>query len=635
MTPALISSALSTEMSLQWMFIGIQFVAVILLSGAMFVLFLGGGKSKKFAQNASNTLAALPDQMQMQQSQQEIRGQRGMDTSPNNPWAQQGQPPPQQWTGWNPQDAEQQAAASPWGQPGIPQSPQTPQTGGFGVGGPSAQQFAPWQQPSQAQPASNTWGGTPNTGSSLPLQQGTNNWGMPASGNNWGGPPDQGGSGALFPQQGMNNWSAPPNQAGTGMLSQQQSANNWGAPPNQGWGAFSNSGGIGTMPPQQMPGFGNGAAGFGPYAPPMQGNMGPMQPEMPGKGKGKKGKRKMFVTLSIVLVALIVLGGGGLYAYRLIKHSHPALTALTTVADISLGNGPPTRFDYQSMDAQRGLLLMSRSGANTVLIFNINSRKVVAEIPNVKDGHGVVSATDVGRIYAAAGSTNEVVVIDETTFKTIARIKVGAGPDGVAYDPVDHEIFVSNETGDSDSVINVLTDKVVATIPLGGDVGNTQYDPTTDTIYVNVETKSVLAAINPKTNQVVARYPLAGCQSNHGMNIDSVNRLMFIACVDNTTLIEINMKNMQIVDHSSIGNGADVLALDQSRHVLYVASESGVVSIFIEKGMTMHKLAEGYIAPHAHTVGVDQTTHLVYLPLENLNNHPVIRIASFTPPSGS
>jgi len=49
----------------------------------------------------------------------------------------------------------------------------------------------------------------------------------------------------------------------------------------------------------------------------------------------------------------------------------------------------------------------------------------------------------------------------------------------------------------------------------------------------------------------------------------------------------------------------------------------------------VHKLAEGYIAPHAHTVSVDQQTHLIYLPLENLNGHPVIRIAQYTPPAGS
>jgi hypothetical protein len=30
--------------------------------------------------------------------------------------------------------------------------------------------------------------------------------------------------------------------------------------------------------------------------------------------------------------------------------------------------------------------------------------------------------------------------------------------------------------------------------------------------------------------------------------------------------------------------------------------------------------------PHAHTVAVDQATHVVYLPLEDVDEHSIIRI---------
>jgi hypothetical protein len=33
--------------------------------------------------------------------------------------------------------------------------------------------------------------------------------------------------------------------------------------------------------------------------------------------------------------------------------------------------------------------------------------------------------------------------------------------------------------------------------------------------------------------------------------------------------------------------------------------------------------------PHAHTVAVDQNTHLVYFPLEDVNGKPVLRIMEF------
>jgi hypothetical protein len=34
--------------------------------------------------------------------------------------------------------------------------------------------------------------------------------------------------------------------------------------------------------------------------------------------------------------------------------------------------------------------------------------------------------------------------------------------------------------------------------------------------------------------------------------------------------------------------------------------------------------------PHAHTVAVDPATHRVYLPLENVNGRPVLRILAPT-----
>jgi hypothetical protein len=33
-----------------------------------------------------------------------------------------------------------------------------------------------------------------------------------------------------------------------------------------------------------------------------------------------------------------------------------------------------------------------------------------------------------------------------------------------------------------------------------------------------------------------------------------------------------------------------------------------------------------YQAPHAHSVAVDPTTHLVYVPLEDVGGRPVLRI---------
>ena len=54
-----------------------------------------------------------------------------------------------------------------------------------------------------------------------------------------------------------------------------------------------------------------------------------------------------------------------------------------------------------------------------------------------------------------------------------------------------------------------------------------------------------------------------------------------------------------------VGDGPDVLAFDKSLRRLYVAAESGVVTVAAERGRRLAKLGQGLLAPNAHTVAVD------------------------------
>ena len=51
--------------------------------------------------------------------------------------------------------------------------------------------------------------------------------------------------------------------------------------------------------------------------------------------------------------------------------------------------------------------------------------------------------------------------------------------------------------------------------------------------------------------------------------------------------------------------------------------ESGNVAVFAERGRALKKLGLAFLAPEAHTVAVDSSTHLVYFPLQD---GPTLRI---------
>lgn len=298
---------------------------------------------------------------------------------------------------------------------------------------------------------------------------------------------------------------------------------------------------------------------------------------------------------------------------------------LATVADAPLTGGT-TRWDYASLDPAAHRLYLAHLGDSLVAVFDTQTQKVVADVPNVSHVHGVLFVPELGQLYASATGTDEVVAIDPATLKITARVPAGDYPDGMAYAPAVHKLYVSDEHGGTDTVIDVRTNTRVATIPLGGEVGNTQYDPVSKHIFANVQTRKQLVEIDPATDKVIGRMDLPGAEGNHGLYIDPATHLAFIACEDNNKLIVVDLINRRPVSTFDVAKDPDVLAFDRGLGWLYVAGESGEVSIFHVQGQSVRPLASGVLGPNAHVVAVDEATHRAYFPLKSLAGKPRLRI---------
>jgi DNA-binding beta-propeller fold protein YncE len=290
---------------------------------------------------------------------------------------------------------------------------------------------------------------------------------------------------------------------------------------------------------------------------------------------------------------------------------------LKTVARVPL-SGAAIRFDYTSLDPSTNELWISHMNASQLLAFDVRTRKIVKTIP-APGVHGVIAVPSLVRIFASATDAHEVMTINAKSGAVLARAPAGAYPDGLAYDPVERHVFISDESGGVETVINARGRRI-ATIALGGDAGNVQYDAGSGRILVDVQTRGDVAIIDPRSNRIVRRLPLQSCASPHGLLVDSSRRLAFIACDANARLLTLDLRTMRVIGNDSVGDTPDVLAFDSSLRRLYVSAESGVVAVFAEHAHSLTKLGQAMLAPHAHTVAVDPRTHLVYFPLESGSN---------------
>jgi len=290
---------------------------------------------------------------------------------------------------------------------------------------------------------------------------------------------------------------------------------------------------------------------------------------------------------------------------------------LHPVARVPL-SGPPVRFDYTSIDPTTHTLWISHMDADQLLAFDVVHRKIVRTIaaPGV---HGVIAVPALHRVYASATNARSMYTIDARTGRVLAKAPAGEYPDGLAYDPVQRHVFVSDESGGIEAVFSAAGHRI-ATIQLGGEAGNVQFDAGTGHVLADVQTRNDIAVIDPKSNRIIRRVHVPSCSNDHGLLVDAPHRIAFVACDGNAKLLTLNLRTMSFTGTFDVGSAPDVLAYDSSKRRLYVSAESGVVAVFAEHPHSLKKLGQAFLATEAHSVAVDPHTHLVYFPLQSGSN---------------
>lgn len=307
-------------------------------------------------------------------------------------------------------------------------------------------------------------------------------------------------------------------------------------------------------------------------------------------------------------------------------------TPLALVADVPLP-GPARRFDYQSFDSTTGRLYISHMRGDRLVVFDTRAGKLVASNEGFPGATGVWAVPELHRVYVSVTGRHEVAVVDDRTLAVVAHVGGVRFPDGIAYAPVEQKVFVSDESGEADVVIDARSNTNTGRVALGGEAGNTHYDAVSHCIVVAVQTKNELVAIDPASERIVARYPTA-CDHPHGFLIDESNRLAFVTCEGDAKLLVVDLRTMRTTATLRTAGDPDVLALDPALGRLYVGCEAGAVSVFEERfadgARRLAPIGE-YRAPHAHSVAVDPVTHRVYVPLQDVNGKPTLRILEARP----
>lgn len=287
--------------------------------------------------------------------------------------------------------------------------------------------------------------------------------------------------------------------------------------------------------------------------------------------------------------------------------------------------GDTSRWDYLSYDSSTHRLYIAHLGASEVVAFDTDQQTVAGVVHDVAGVHGLVVVPELGRLYASA-SKDQVDVIDTFSLRILGSTPTGRYPDGLALVPRLAKVYVSNEQDTVDTVLDARSGQRLGSVSIGGNIGNSYYDPGSGLVYVASGSDNKLVAVDPQADTVVGRYGLPGCDGAHGVQSDLPERhRVFVACEANNKLLVFDLLTRIITAWGDVGDNPDVLALDPGSHRLYVAAESGPLTIFDVGGARLQRLAQGNVGANAHSVAVDPVTHVVYLPLKDVGGRPMLR----------
>jgi DNA-binding beta-propeller fold protein YncE len=265
----------------------------------------------------------------------------------------------------------------------------------------------------------------------------------------------------------------------------------------------------------------------------------------------------------------------------------PAQQPMTPATPILMPSSIQGRFDHLGIDVKGGRLFAAAETIHQVPVFDLKSSAYLRSIENIEIPHAIFVREDLNRIFITDGGVGAVKVYDGATYDLLATIPLKVDSDSIAYDPSTHQLFVVNGGGDAKepfsmvSVIDTDHNVKLADIKIDGDTLEAMaIDPASDLMYVNNAAKNEVAVVNRKSRSLVTSWPVKLGQRNVAMALDPTAHRLFVASRSGVISIFDTASGKELAA-LPIGKGVDDLAFDSARKRLYApCGTDGLIYVY-------------------------------------------------------
>ncbi len=235
-------------------------------------------------------------------------------------------------------------------------------------------------------------------------------------------------------------------------------------------------------------------------------------------------------------------------------------------------------WDSLTVDDAARRLYISRS--THVMIIDLDTDKVVGDIPDTPGVHGIAIAPELNRGFTSNGKTDTSTIFDLKTMKVLGEVKTGGNPDAIIYDPFSKKVFTFNGRSKDATVFDAVSGKVISTIPLGGKPEFADTDGK-GKIYVNIENTNQVAEIDSIMTRETRKFSLKPCEEPSGIGLDSNNGRVFSGC-HNKIMTILDTKTGKVIATPPIGAHVDGNGFDAGTGLAFSSNGDGTLTIVQE-----------------------------------------------------
>jgi DNA-binding beta-propeller fold protein YncE len=247
------------------------------------------------------------------------------------------------------------------------------------------------------------------------------------------------------------------------------------------------------------------------------------------------------------------------------------------------------------------------------MVLDVESEKIVGEIPDTPGVRGVAVAPEARRGFTSNGDGDSVTIFDTEKLSVLGQVAVGKRPDAILYDPVSRSVFAFGAEGEDVTAIDAVRGEAAGSVALGGKPSAAASDGR-GRLFVSLADKNELLALATAPLAVTSRWPLGACETPTGLAVDRTRRRVFVGC-QNRILAVVDSDSGAVIATLAIGHGPGAMAVDEARGLAFAATNDGTLTVVREEKSGGLSVVENTVTrPGSGTLALDPRTHRIYVP---------------------